>query len=87
MLDKVLRAKRQVWMERVRNELDLPVRLPLWSGTRHDLGSFDTPLVSLRINGIGTIGAFLDPSRGTLGEAYVRESISQRVASARASRG
>ncbi|BDC43301.1 hypothetical protein PTKU15_65980 [Paraburkholderia terrae] len=87
MLDKVLGAKRQVWMERVRNGLDLPVRLTLWNGISHDLGSFDTPLVSLRINDIRTMGAFLDPSRGTLGEAYVRESISQRVASARASRG
>lgn len=75
MLDKVLGAKLQVWMERVRNEFDLPVRLTLWNGTRHDLGSFDTPLVSLRINDIGAIGAFLDPSLDTLGEAYMRESI------------
>ena len=42
MLDKVLGAKLQVWMERVRNELDLPVRLTLWNGISHDLGSFDT---------------------------------------------
>ncbi|MBP0592036.1 hypothetical protein J8I87_20355 [Paraburkholderia sp. LEh10] len=75
MLDKVLGAKLHVWMERVRNKLNLPVRLTLWNGTRHDLGSFDPPLVSLRINDIGAIGAFLDPSLDTLGEAYVRKSI------------
>ncbi len=75
MLDKVLGAKLQVWMERVRNELDLPVRLTLWNGISHDLGVFDTPLVSVRINDIGAIGAFLDPSLDTLGEAYVRESM------------
>ncbi|SIT40173.1 putative fatty acid methyltransferase [Paraburkholderia piptadeniae] len=75
MLDKVLDAKLQTWMQRVRSELDLPVRLTLWNGTHYDLGSFERPRVSLRINDVGAIGAFLDPSLDTLGEAYVREQI------------
>jgi cyclopropane-fatty-acyl-phospholipid synthase len=75
MLDKVISTKLNTWANRVRTELNLPVRFTLWSGSSYDLGAFDDPRVQLRVNDANAIGAFLNPSLDALGEAYVQQSI------------
>jgi cyclopropane-fatty-acyl-phospholipid synthase len=75
MLEKVIGAKLDPWVNRVRTEMNLPVRLKLWSGCNYDLGTFDNPRVQLRVNNVAAIGAFLNPSLDALGSAYVQQSI------------
>ncbi|MGF6780847.1 class I SAM-dependent methyltransferase [Paraburkholderia sp. GAS334] len=75
MLDKVIGTKLDAWAKRIRTELNVPVRLTLWSGSSYDLGTFHKPRVQLRVNDVGAVSAFLNPSLDVLGEAYVKQSI------------
>jgi cyclopropane-fatty-acyl-phospholipid synthase len=75
MLDKVFRTTLDTWAKRVRTDLNVPARLTLWTGSSYDLGTFHEPRVQLRVNDIGAVSAFLNPSLDALGEAYVKESI------------
>ena len=75
MLDKIIGTKLDPWVNRIREETNLPVRLTLWSGGTYDLGTFDKPRVQLRVNNLEAIGAFLNPSLDALGSAYVEQSI------------
>ena len=75
MLEKVIGTKLDTWANHIRTEMNLPVRLKLWSGRNYDLGTFDAPRVQLRVNDVAAIGAFLNPTLDALGSAYVQQSI------------
>lgn len=63
------------WVQRVREELDLPVRLSLWTGHTFALGSFDTPAVEIRVRDAAALPLLLESSLDTLGEAYLKQHI------------
>lgn len=48
---------------------DIPVRLSLWNGMQHDLGS--EPRVTIHLSGPGAIRYFLPPSLDNLADGYV----------------
>ncbi|MFJ2991302.1 class I SAM-dependent methyltransferase [Pandoraea sp. NPDC087047] len=75
MLDKFMEVTVGRWSARIRQDLDLPVRLSLPLDKSFDLGTFDTPLVTIRVNHPAAIPALLEPSLDTLGEAYIRSHI------------
>ncbi|RQZ12427.1 class I SAM-dependent methyltransferase [Burkholderia sp. Bp9031] len=75
MFDKVISTKLDTWINRIRTEMNLPVRVTLRTGNSYDLGQFDTPKVQLRVNDMKAIAAFLNPSLDSLGEAYVQQSV------------
>jgi cyclopropane-fatty-acyl-phospholipid synthase len=63
------------WVQRVREELDLPARLSLWTGHTFALGSFDTPAVEIRVRDAAALPLLLESSLDTLGEAYLKQHI------------
>ncbi|VVD60067.1 SAM-dependent methyltransferase [Pandoraea anhela] len=75
MLDKLMEVAVSRWSERIRQDLDLPVRLTLPLDKSFDLGTFASPRVTLRVNQAAAIPALLEPSLDTLGEAYIRSHI------------
>ncbi|MEX3969689.1 class I SAM-dependent methyltransferase [Paraburkholderia caribensis] len=75
MLNKVVDSAVGRWVNRVRNESNLPVRLTLWTGQTFNLGWHDNPTVHIRVKDPSAIPALLNPSLDTLGEAYVQQKI------------
>ncbi|MGI4815456.1 MAG: class I SAM-dependent methyltransferase [Janthinobacterium lividum] len=63
------------WVGDVRKKADLPARLELWDGQKYDFGSFETPRVTVRVNGAAALPYLLEPSLDNLGEAYVQGKI------------
>lgn len=75
MLDKVVDTAVKRWVDRIRTESNLPIRLALWTGQTYDLGNFENPEVSLRANDTSAIPVLLEPTLDSLGEAYVQQKI------------
>jgi cyclopropane-fatty-acyl-phospholipid synthase len=63
------------WIKEVRTTVDLPARLVLWNGQKHDLGTFNSPQVTLIVKSAGALPLLLHPSLDNLGEAYVKGKI------------
>jgi cyclopropane-fatty-acyl-phospholipid synthase len=66
--------KLSAWTRGLREKLDLPLRVELWNGDHVDL-SADTPRVTIRVPGPGSLRYLLSPSLGSLGEAYVEGAL------------
>jgi len=63
------------WVEEVRAKANLPARLVLWDGQKHDFGQFAEPQVTLKVNSASALPLLLNPSLDNLGEAYVKGKI------------
>jgi cyclopropane-fatty-acyl-phospholipid synthase len=63
------------WVDSVRNNVNLPARLVLWSGEQYDFGTFAAPRVTLKVNSAAALPLLLEPSLDNLGEAYVKGKI------------
>ncbi|HEY4352808.1 MAG TPA: cyclopropane-fatty-acyl-phospholipid synthase family protein [Paraburkholderia sp.] len=63
------------WVNQVRTQSNLPARLVLWDGQKHDFGNFTEPRVTLKVNTASAMPLLLDPSLDNLGEAYVKGKI------------
>jgi cyclopropane-fatty-acyl-phospholipid synthase len=62
------------WVEALRNQAALPLRLELWNGQRFDFGA-DNPQVTIRVPHASALGYLLRPSLFSLGSAYVEGKI------------
>jgi cyclopropane-fatty-acyl-phospholipid synthase len=63
------------WIEQVRAEANVPVRLALWTGQQYDFGKFTTPQVTLQVKDPTALPYLLKPSLSNLAEAYVKGKI------------
>jgi cyclopropane-fatty-acyl-phospholipid synthase len=63
------------WVNEVRTKSNIPARLVLWDGQKHDFGNFTEPQVTLKVNTASAMPLLLDPSLDNLGEAYVKGKI------------
>ncbi|CAB3756056.1 SAM-dependent methyltransferase [Paraburkholderia solisilvae] len=63
------------WVDEVRTQSNLPARLVLWDGQKHDFGQFTEPQVTLKVKTASAMRLLLDPSLDNLGEAYVKGKI------------
>jgi cyclopropane-fatty-acyl-phospholipid synthase len=63
------------WVQDVKAEADIPLRLTLWNGRHHDLGNFTKPLVTLHVKGATALPYLVKPNLNNLGEAYVKGKI------------
>jgi cyclopropane-fatty-acyl-phospholipid synthase len=63
------------WVADSRKRQDLPLRIKLWDGTSHDLGSFDTPRVTLTVRDASALPYLMAASLDSMGEAYVKGKI------------
>ena len=57
------------FLARIQPQADIPLRLSLWNGAHHDLGS--APQVTVRLSGPGSLRYFLPPSLDNLADGYV----------------
>src|SRR5660398_175485 len=56
-------------LARLQPHFDIPLRLVLWNGAQHDLGT--DPLVTVQLSGPRALRYFLPPSLDNLAEGYV----------------
>jgi cyclopropane-fatty-acyl-phospholipid synthase len=69
------------WVQALRNEAALPLRLELWNGQHVDFCT-DTPQVTIRVPQPSALGYLLRPSLLNLGTAYVEGKIEVKGKSA-----
>ncbi|MBS1169737.1 MAG: cfa2 [Burkholderiaceae bacterium] len=62
------------WVDGIRNQAALPLRLELWNGKQYDFSS-NNPNVTIRIPGVSSLSYLLTPSLSNLGTAYVEGKI------------
>ena len=62
------------WVEDIRHQSALPLRLELWNGQQFDFGA-GHPDVTIRVPHFSAINYLLTPSLASLGEAYVEGKI------------
>jgi len=70
MLDK----KISNWVDGIRNQSSLPLRLELWNGKNFDFSN-DDPNVTISVPGVSALKYLLTPSLSSLGTAYVEGKI------------
>lgn len=70
----VWESKLTHWVNGIKNNSALPLRLELWNGKQFDLCN-GTPNVTIRIPGASSLGYLLTPSLANLGTAYVEGKI------------
>lgn len=75
MLKTLVDTGLEKWVSRMRQDVDLPVRLKLWTGSSFDLGKFESPKVTISVRDAKALPYLMSPSLDTLGEAYVQERI------------
>ncbi|THJ35655.1 class I SAM-dependent methyltransferase [Lampropedia aestuarii] len=71
----LLEDKLEHWAADVRSQVNLPLRVTLWSGQQWDLGDFASPRVTLKVNHASALPLLLNPSLANLAEAYIRGRI------------
>ena len=62
------------WVNRIRSQAALPLRLELWNGQQYDFCA-DSPNVTINVPGASALGYLLNPSLSNLGTAYVEGKI------------
>lgn len=62
------------WVDSIRNQSELPLRLELWNGQRLDFGR-QAPQVTVRVPHASALSYLLTPSLFSLGKAYVEGKI------------
>lgn len=65
------------WIDGIRQQLTLPLRIELWNGQQIDLSS-ETPRVTIRLPNVAAARYLLTPSLSNLGAAYVEGAIEVR---------
>lgn len=75
MLKTLVDTGLEKWVSRMRQDVDLPVRLKLWTGSSFDLGKFESPRVTISVRDAKALPYLMSPTLDTLGEAYVQERI------------
>jgi cyclopropane-fatty-acyl-phospholipid synthase len=75
LLNQAIDAGVRRWVENIKQQADLPVRLVFWNGSHIDLGAFSTPDVTLQVKSPSALPLLLSPSLESLGEAYIQEKI------------
>ena len=65
------------WIEGVRQQMALPLRIELWNGQQIDFSS-DAPRVTIRLPSVASARYLLTPSLSNLGAAYVEGAIEVR---------
>lgn len=63
------------WVDTVRAQAALPLRLELWNGQRFDFSQKSAPDVTIKVPHPSALGYLLTPSLSNLGEAYVEGKI------------
>ncbi|OGB21885.1 MAG: cyclopropane-fatty-acyl-phospholipid synthase [Burkholderiales bacterium RIFCSPLOWO2_02_FULL_57_36] len=66
--------KLEHWIDGVRHQSILPLRLQLWNGKQFDFGS-STPQVTIRVPHVSALSYLLKPSLANLGKAYVEGKL------------
>jgi len=62
------------WVNRIRSQAALPLRLELWNGQHYDFCA-DSPNVTINVPGASALSYLLNPSLSNLGTAYVEGKI------------
>ncbi|HWZ46786.1 MAG TPA: cyclopropane-fatty-acyl-phospholipid synthase family protein [Herbaspirillum sp.] len=75
LLNKAIDAGLRRWVENIKKQENLPVRLVLWNGSQIDLGAFKTPEVTLEVKSPAALPLLVSPTLESLGEAYIQEKI------------
>jgi len=65
------------WIDSIRQQLTLPLRIELWNGQHIDLSS-ETPRVTIKLPNVAAARYLLTPSLSNLGAAYVEGAIEVR---------
>lgn len=63
------------WADNLRTQTNIPARISLWNGQSHDLGTFETPAITLHAKSVAAMPLLLSPGLDSLGEAYVEGKI------------
>ncbi len=63
------------WATSLRHQADLPMRIAFPGGQRFDLGSFQTPAVTIHVKSLAAMRYLLHADLARLGEAYVTGKI------------
>lgn len=71
LIDKKL----EQWAGKIRENVNLPACIKLWTGQTLNLGNFEQPLVTITVNSAAAIPSLIDPSLTSLGEAYIEKKI------------
>jgi cyclopropane-fatty-acyl-phospholipid synthase len=66
--------KLENWVERIRNQSALPLRLTLWNGRHYDFDQSEAQ-VTIRVPHVSAIRYLLQPSLANLGKAYVEGKL------------
>jgi cyclopropane-fatty-acyl-phospholipid synthase len=75
MEDIVFWEKRlENWVDSVRHQSVLPLRLQLWNGRQFDFGQ-SAPQVTIRVPHVSSLSYLLTPSLSNLGQAYVEGKL------------
>jgi cyclopropane-fatty-acyl-phospholipid synthase len=75
LLNQAIDAGLRRWVDNIKKQANLPIRLILWNGAQIDLGAFSTPEVTLEVKSASAIPLLVSPSLESLGEAYIQEKI------------
>jgi cyclopropane-fatty-acyl-phospholipid synthase len=75
LLNQAIDAGLRRWVENVKQQANLPVRLVLWNGSQIDLGAFTQPEVTLEVKTPSALPLLVSPTLETLGEAYIQGKI------------
>jgi len=62
------------WVDRVRTQLGIPLRLTLWNGHQLDLGG-NQPEVTIHVPRPASLPYLLKPSLDSLGRAYIEGKL------------
>lgn len=62
------------WIDHIRHNSALPLRLTLWNGREFDFGK-NTPQVTIRVPEASSLSYLLTPSLSNLGKAYVEGKL------------
>jgi cyclopropane-fatty-acyl-phospholipid synthase len=66
--------KLEHWVDHVRDQSALPLRLQLWNGKQFDFGH-SAPKVTIRVPHVSSLSYLLKPSLANLGQAYVEGKL------------
>ncbi|WP_298447497.1 hypothetical protein [uncultured Marinobacter sp.] len=75
LIDKLIDNKVERWANQIRETVNVPVLLRLWTGHQYPLGKFLAPSVTLTIKEASALRSILSPTLNSLGDAYVRGKI------------
>ncbi|MFM0053221.1 class I SAM-dependent methyltransferase [Caballeronia grimmiae] len=67
--------KLALWADNLRTTTNIPARVSLWNGQSHDLGTFQSPAITLHAKSAAAMPLLLSPGLDTLGEAYVEGKL------------